>query len=260
MSRIRFFALALLLAVATAASGGAAEPHNPFPPRLLESRYYAGLLDKAGARLGRVEAVEMMSAIAGGYDMGPGGAWFHPSQGRYGWEWLARRYDKDGDGKITPEEFAGPKQLFERLDRDGDGQITAADFDWSDRSPYVQQLRAAGQILRGLGADKGGKITREDWDRAFERLARDKGFVVPEDLRARLNPPPEKPKGPPPAEPSPLVFVKGVLEGDLGSVFEGPKVGQRAPDFRLKTFDGKGEVGLSDLRGKPTVLVFGSFT
>jgi hypothetical protein len=40
-----------------------------------------------------------------------------------------------------------------------------------------------------------------------------------------------------------------------------PKVGQIAPDFALKTADGKKTVKLSDSRGKtPVVLVFGSFT
>ena len=36
--------------------------------------------------------------------------------------------------------------------------------------------------------------------------------------------------------------------------------GEPAPDFDLRRADGKGRVRLSDLRGKPVVLVFGSFT
>jgi len=40
-----------------------------------------------------------------------------------------------------------------------------------------------------------------------------------------------------------------------------PKVGSKAPDFKLKTADGKKTVKLSGFRGKkPVVLVFGSFT
>ncbi len=40
-----------------------------------------------------------------------------------------------------------------------------------------------------------------------------------------------------------------------------PKVGQVAPDFTLKTKDGKKTVKLSSFRGKkPVVLVFGSYT
>ena len=36
--------------------------------------------------------------------------------------------------------------------------------------------------------------------------------------------------------------------------------GARAPDFTLPLYDGQGEVTLSQLRGKPVVLVFGSYT
>ena len=40
-----------------------------------------------------------------------------------------------------------------------------------------------------------------------------------------------------------------------------PKVGEMAPDFELKTADGKRSVKLSSFRGKqPVVLIFGSFT
>ena len=36
--------------------------------------------------------------------------------------------------------------------------------------------------------------------------------------------------------------------------------GEMAPDFRLPTLDHKSEVQLAALRGKPVVLVFGSYT
>ena len=39
------------------------------------------------------------------------------------------------------------------------------------------------------------------------------------------------------------------------------KVGDPAPEFELKTYDGTRTVALSEYRGrKPVVLVFGSFT
>jgi hypothetical protein len=41
----------------------------------------------------------------------------------------------------------------------------------------------------------------------------------------------------------------------------GPGVGDKAPDFKLKTKDGQREVEISSFKGqKPVVLVFGSFT
>ena len=40
-----------------------------------------------------------------------------------------------------------------------------------------------------------------------------------------------------------------------------PKVGQKAPDFTLKSLDGKSKTKLSNFRGKkPVVLFFGSYT
>ncbi len=41
---------------------------------------------------------------------------------------------------------------------------------------------------------------------------------------------------------------------------KGPEVGAEAPDFKLKSVDGKTEVQLSKLKGKPVVLILGSYT
>ena len=38
------------------------------------------------------------------------------------------------------------------------------------------------------------------------------------------------------------------------------RVGDTAPEFDLATFDKKSRVSLASLRGKPAVLVFGSYT
>ena len=40
----------------------------------------------------------------------------------------------------------------------------------------------------------------------------------------------------------------------------GPDVGTAAPAFKLKSQDGKTEVDLAALKGKPVMLVFGSYT
>ena len=34
------------------------------------------------------------------------------------------REDRNGDGKVTRDEFRGPKEHFDRLDKNGDGVIT----------------------------------------------------------------------------------------------------------------------------------------
>ena len=60
--------------------------------------------------------------------------------------------------------------------------------------------------------------------------------------------------------PSRLTLLRGFLKSEIGSPFEGPAVGRPAPDFTLRTPDGK-ELSLHDYRAdRPLVLVFGSFT
>ena len=55
--------------------------------------------------------------------------------------------------------------------------------------------------------------------------------------------------------------MRGLFRQEIGSLQPGPKLDESAPDFTLKTNDGKSEVTLSKLIGpKPIVLVFGSFT
>jgi hypothetical protein len=41
---------------------------------------------------------------------------------------------------------------------------------------------------------------------------------------------------------------------------DAPKVGDLAPDFELPAARGDGNASLSSLRGRPVVLIFGSFT
>ncbi len=41
---------------------------------------------------------------------------------------MLKRMDKDGDGKISKEEFTGPERFFERMDADKDGFVTAKEL------------------------------------------------------------------------------------------------------------------------------------
>jgi hypothetical protein len=236
----------------TSPSRATARPHRP-----LEVWRGQGF-----AALARIEIVEMLGALAGGSPMGPGEGWFHAGQARYDWKWLAKRFDANNDGKIERGEFPGPEALFRRLDRDHDGVLTPADFDWSNRSPLVQQARPAGYLFSMLDANSNGRISREEWDAFFARASRGRGYLTVDDLREAFLPPrPAKKNGKARQGPTPAMLVKGLLSGELGSFFEGPRVGQQAPDFTLRTFDGKRRISLSEYRGKkPVVLVFGSFT
>jgi hypothetical protein len=210
-------------------------------------------------RLQRLEAIEMLTAIATGSQMGPGEGWFHAGQSRYDWKWLADRYGVNDKGVITRKAFTGPAELFDRLDRNRDGILTEDDFDWSERSPFLRELGTARMVFSRIDRDSNGRISREEWEAFFKKAANGKEHLTPDDLREALYPPsPPRDRN---VGPSPWVLMHGLLTGEIGSIHEGPGLNQTAPDFTLKTEDGKQSITLSQYRGKkPVVLIFGSFT
>jgi hypothetical protein len=260
-SAFRRAALVLAGVLLSGLSAQAAPPAAAPARGWLDPLRYRDALTQAAAAVQHVEAVEMVTAVVNGSQMGPGEGWFHAGQSRYSWQWLAARYDANHDGVITREEFTGPPAVFERLDRDGNGVITADDFDWSEKSPFVQQADMAEHVFRMIDRNSNGKLSRAEWDSFFEKMAKERDFVTQEDLRTALFPPRPRPApGQSAGGPTPDIFLKGLLTGELGSLFPGPSVGQVAPDFTLKTEDGQAEMSLSEFHGKPVVLVFGSFT
>jgi hypothetical protein len=237
----------------------AAEPPPNAPKSWLNPLRYRDLAYAQVRRVQHIEAVEMVLAILGGSEMGPGEGWFHPSQSRYSWTWLAEHFDADKDGKITRKEFPGDDALFARLDRDHDGVLTADDFDWSDHSPFLQRMGMTRMWFSMVDGNSNGRISQKEWEEFFKKAANGKDHLTLEDLQGALTPPspPKDASG----GPSPLLLIKGLFTGELGSFHEGPKVGDAAPDFRLKTQDGAREMTLGQFKGKkPVVLVFGSFT
>lgn len=220
------------------------------------------------------ELAEMLGSILlHGADMGPGSGWFHPAEQRYDWAWLTDHFDHDGDGFVQASELPGARALFEDLDRDRDGVVSASDLDWSEGSPFLRQRAQARSQFARIDGDSNGKISREEWAAVFNTLARDKDFLSQDDLadllagapiRAPRPEPSDKP-GPEKPDPSRMMptrwtLLKGLFQGEIGSPFEGPHVGELAPDFTLRTREGA-PVTLSDFRGhQPVVLIFGSFT
>jgi hypothetical protein len=209
----------------------------------------------------RGEFLRMWDAIMSGRPPIAPMGWFGPAETRFTWERL-QKLDKNGDGRITKEEFGGPAKLFDVLDRDGDGAITKDDFDWSDNSTYARQLDLAQQVLRRLDRNGNRRVSKEEWDRAFEELARGKKDLEAEDLRRLIFPPaPSRSSGGGGGMPNQDTLMWGLLTGELGSGAEGPKLNDPAPDFTLKSPDGKTTITLSDFKGKkPVALIFGNFT
>ena len=162
--------------------------------------------------------------------VGPNAGWFGPAQVRYTWDRLKPR-DKNGDGRVTKDEFGGPADLFAALDRDGDGAVTADDLDWSDSSQYARQLGTAQQLLRRADADGNKKVSREEWDKLFDELAKGKKDIEAEDLRRVLFPPTQGRPAGGGGMPSRDVLLFGLLTGEIGSGVRGAEA--RRPGPRL---------------------------
>ena len=123
-------------------------------------------------------------------------------------------------------------------------------------------MSVANSFFRRADTDHNDKIISAECQAMFQEAAKGQDSLSREDLHALLfPPPPPRSKKPTAGMPFPLTLVKGFVSGEIGSLHEGPSVGQPAPNFTLKTFDKEKTISLSKFRGKkPVVLVFGSFT
>ncbi len=217
------------------------------------------------------ESVAMLVDILQGSRLGPTDGWFRKAvtKTRFDAKNVLARLDKDGDGQISAEEFPGAARDFARLDRNHDGAITSADFDFS-----ANALAPSPGMTLFMRADRDGdgKLTKAELDAFFNRADSDgRGFLSLDDAKAIFAPAPPPPPAnakimkarPAPSAP-PLTkwtLFKGLYRQEIGSLQAGPDVNAVAPDFTLRTVDGKEEVTLSKLVGsKPVVLIFGNFT
>ncbi len=266
----RLLAFALLVALAVPAAAPAEPPKTVKLPKLdpeklsdpKEAKKAVEMLEKEFPEP-QPEAVRMLVAILKGSQLNGNDGWFGPAQSRYDWKWLAGRNGIDPKEKtagIEKEKFRGPGAIFEALDRDGDDKITAGDLDWSDRSPYVMQANMLNRLFRRMDVSGDGKLTREELDELFKRVANGKDHFTADDFRRAMIY--RGPAGFSPGDgPSIPVLVRGLYAGEIGSIQEGPSVGDAAPDFTLKSADGKEIVQLKkEIGKKPVVLVFGNFT
>lgn len=114
------------------------------------------------ALLALAATVLSMSALAAPAPAAEAGA---DAQSRQGGSWLLQRYDADGDGMITLQEFRSRgAEAFTQLDTDGDGRLSA------------EELAAAG---RGWGRHGKGRGEAQPQQDAEQRRARmhQRGFA-----------------------------------------------------------------------------------
>jgi hypothetical protein len=112
-----------------------------------------------------------------------------------------------------------------------------------------------------IDSDGNGQVTSEEWNAFFRLATQGKDHLTNDDLRDALFTIPERPRSQLATFADRVDRMKVILNGDIGSMFEGPEINSPAPDFTLSTSDGRQSVTLSSHRGsKPVVLIFGSFT
>ena len=205
------------------------------------------------------ESVRMLRAIASGSMMGPGDGWFGPGQLRYDWQWLAKRHEIAADATISQEDFDGPSQDFERLDRNRDGRLEASDFDWSEDSNWVRQATVVNRVFRIMDRSGDSRVNRAEMREFFDAARGEAESFSSEDLRDMiLGGSNDFARG---DAPTPKQLLKGLFAGEIGSIHQGPDVGEPAPDFTLMTQGKADPIALRDaVAKKPVVLVFGNFT
>lgn len=259
------YSLLLLLALICSAVLGqdkaGDKPGDAAPPAGATPKQVASFFEKVYGDTLPPEGAKMLQAIAAGSQMGPGEGWFGPAQTRFDYAWLAQKCGVDPKSQGVPKDkFAGPPELFKVLDRNRDGAIQAADLDWNDSNPYVEMSYTLNRIFRRLDVKGQGALTKEDWNKFFDDATQGKGALTAEDFTGSLlaGYSGSFARG---DAPDVAMLMRGLFAGEIGSMFEGPKIGHSAPRFELRKAQGEGTVALSSLIGeKPLVIVFGNFT
>lgn len=265
MIRSAWFHSLIGVVVLLAQESISAEPTQPQPDVIAKfGKWALPTLEKRWPN--HPEWLAMFADILGGSQLGPDDGWFRKAkaQSRGNAPAIFSKLDKNGDGRFVRNEFPGSDTDFLRLDRDGDGIIAPPDFDFSAHA----LTPSPGMMLFAMAdADGNGRLTVEEFERFFKMIDRDgQGFVSQEDLVSLLTPPARRatvsPQPPPqPSGPARMTLVKGLFQQEIGSLQSGPNLGEPAPDFTLKTLDGKESITLNERVGaRPVVLIFGNFT
>ncbi len=222
---------------------------------------------------------------------------FPRNSGEQAFRLLQKKYDKNGDGKVSAEEYPRGKATFQRLDRDADGVLTSADFGRSRRRNPMSQKKAILRmrrmaLQRALGTyfkkaksidPKAWNKFIQDWDANQDGVLEDiEAFEIGLDRRTvlfLLIAFGDRKQGVRPSSLSKEAFARNfkILDADKDRIltrgeFIPPRrggsgtnplhKGQKAPDFNLPmVHDAKTLVRLSSFAGKkPVALIFGSYT
>ena len=164
---------------------------------------------------------------------------------------FSQRMDANGDGKISPEEFPGPKMIFDQFDADKNGFLSVAECEAMRRARRQQGGRRPGQegggggqqeLFRALDLNTDQKLSAKEWTALLQAADFKKadtqadGHVTPAEWMRFFG------QGPRPAR------------GGVGA-----QVGALAPKVSAQFMVGDRVLDFSKIK-RHTVVVFGSYT
>lgn len=121
----------------------------------------------------------------------PMAAWAQDTTTETGAAAFIEHFDKDGDGYVSLDEFAGNQDQFQDLDADGDGYIDTAE---ASRQP-PQRRPEPRDILSDFDADGDGQLSEDEFPGPNEHFgdldADGDGFLNQEELSAGRPGPPK---------------------------------------------------------------------
>jgi hypothetical protein len=213
----------------------------------------------------RPDWADMLIHLLQQQEMRPPFGWYRPSEQKFDYRWLSANLDANADGVVESGELppATPDldRVFARLDRDADGKLQPADFNYAGGQPAAMPQATSQFLFSLLDDDTNGRVTTEELSTFFSRAYKDKtGFLVAEDLYLTFANELAARNSQGEGMPGPEQMLAMFFRGELGVWEPGPALGHEAPDFTLPTHDGSRTVTLSQCRGKPVILIFGSFT
>ena len=223
---------------------------------------FAKLLEKDWKE--KPEGAEMLGTLLRGQSIGANTGWFKSSESRIGWDWLKRRFDKNGDDKVGASEGESFKKVFAAIDKNGDGGITKIDFDWDDVS-HVNPQKPSEKIFYSLDRDSNGRVDQKELAQLLKALDNGKkGYLTPNDFSDAFSDF-DRPAKQTPSQTArrvdPNAMLNMFFNGELGNLTDGPQLNAVAPDFELSLLKSDDSMKLSSFKGnKIVVLNFGSFT
>ncbi len=186
-----------------------------------------------------------------------------PAEGQSRNSRFGRQMDANGDGKISREEFPGPKETFDQFDKDKDNFLS------NDERNAMRQSRGRNgsggrgnqgggfrrpnqgggsdlseQLFKAIDDNNDKKISSKEWQNYFDEILReadkDKDKTISdEEWKAWRQ--------------------KKQLSSRLGGRGNGPNVGDPAPEVRAQFMNKKDSLEFNKIT-RLSVIIFGSYT